>query len=60
LNSGIFVSSSLVALNSAWSGYQGLGLDGVAADAPVVAVEPVVVVEDGRPAPGGMVFAAPV
>ncbi len=39
LNSGIAFSSSLVALNTAWSGYQGFGFEttaGVVVAAPVV------------------------
>src|ERR1700757_3974311 len=47
LNSGIAFSSSLVALNTAWSGYHGLDFD-AEAGAVLVPVEPVVVDDAGR------------
>ena len=61
LNSGIAFSSSLVALYTAWSGYQGLGFDVVAvAGAGLVVAEPVVVDDAGR-LPGALgPFDAPV
>ena len=43
----MFFSSSLVALNTAWSGYQGFGFDG-RWSCRLVAVEPVVVVDVGH------------
>ena len=46
LNSGIAFNSSLVALNTAWSGYHGLGFDAVAADGALFAAP--VVVDAGR------------
>ena len=42
----MFFSSSLVALNTAWSGYQGLDFDVLAGAVAGLAVEPVVVVFD--------------
>jgi hypothetical protein len=57
LNSGIAFSSSLVALNTAWSGYQGLDFAVVAAAGGGLAVAaPVVVAGAGR-LPGA--FGAP-
>jgi hypothetical protein len=59
LNSGIAFNSSLVALNTAWSGYHGLGFDAVAvAGAVFVFAAPVVVDVAGRvPAAGGFALA---
>src|SRR6266702_3491353 len=53
LNSGIAFSSSLVALNTAWSGYHGLGFGAGIEDGPVfepvpVPAAPVVVGDAGR------------
>src|ERR1700694_832873 len=59
LNSGIAFSSSLDALNTAWSGYQGLGFAMVAAVLLVVAA-PVVVGNAGRLAAAFGEPAAPV
>ena len=47
LNSGIAFSSSLVALNTAWSGYHGLDFE-AEAGAVLVPAEPVVVDDAGR------------
>ena len=59
LNSGIAFNSSLVALNTAWSGYHGLGFEAVAvAGAVLVFAAPVVVDVAGRvPAAGGFALA---
>ena len=48
LNSGNAFSSSLVALNTAWSGYQGFGLAAGAIGWLVAPAAPVVVVDAGR------------
>ena len=45
LNSGIAFNSSLVALNTAWSGYQGFGFDAVAVDGAVLVEGAVLVFE---------------
>src|SRR4051812_27343847 len=62
LNSGIAFNSSLVALNTAWSGYQGLAFEVEAAGAVVAA--PVVVegavLEDVLAVPAPDVLLAPV
>src|SRR4051794_15015096 len=47
LNSGIFCRSSLFALNTAWSGYHGLGLALLVLAGALLEAEPVVV-EGGR------------
>jgi hypothetical protein len=60
LNSGIALSSSLVALNTAWSGYQGLGFAIVAAGAVFVVAAPVVVDDAGLVAGAFGPFDAPV
>src|SRR5258708_27788479 len=61
LNSGIAFNSSLVALNTAWSGYQGLGFDMVAVAGGVfVFAAPVVVDDAGRLPPAGRFALAPV
>ena len=66
LNSGIAFNSSLVALNTAWSGYHGLGFDTVAvagaagvAGAVLVFAAPVVVDVAGRVPAGPGPPAAP-
>ena len=61
LNSGIAFNSSLVALNTAWSGYHGLGLEAGIADGPVFEpAAPVVVGDAGRLPAGLWPLAAPV
>src|SRR6266851_662397 len=57
LNSGIAFSSSLVALNTAWSGYHGLDFGVVAAAGGVFVVAAPVVVDDAGRLPGA--FGAP-
>src|ERR1700676_5009592 len=59
LNSGIAFSSSLVALNRAWSGYHGLGFDVVVAEDAAVLVLAAPVVVAGR-LPGAFALLAPV
>src|SRR5258707_3750354 len=60
LNSGIAFNSSLVALNTAWSGYHGLGFEAVAvAGAGFGFAAPAVVDDAGRLAPARGVSAAP-
>src|SRR5260370_31349029 len=61
LNSGIAFNSSLVALNTAWSGYHGLGFEAGIADGPVlVPAAPVVVDDAGRLPPARRFALAPV
>src|SRR5216684_2857760 len=57
LNSGIAFSSSLVALNTAWSGYHGLDFGVVAVAGGVFVVAAPVVVDDAGRLPGA--FGAP-
>ena len=59
MNSGIAFSWSLVAPNTAWSGYQGLDLVGAAVAGAVFVVAAPVVVEGAGRVPGAFAFGPP-
>src|SRR5229473_8124373 len=54
LNSGIAFNSSLVALNTAWSGYHGFGFEAGIEDGPVLVPAAPVVVDDAGRLPAGL------
>ena len=54
LNSGIAFNSSLVALNTAWSGYHGFGFEAGIVDGPVLVPAAPVVVGDAGRLPAGL------